>query len=91
MNNIKYRRQIFNYIGDRSEEVLGFKTFEEFENYLNSDEVMKTFDERIQGKGYGENEPKELCNSGCSSCSDKQHQLNRRTEFIIVDLGQEKL
>lgn len=91
MNNIKYRRQIFNYIGDRSEEVLGFKSFEEFENYLNSDEVMKTFDERIQGKGYGENKPKEICNSGCSSCSDKQHQLNRRTEFIIVDLGQKKI
>ena len=91
MKNIKYRRQIFNYIGDRTEEVLGFKSFEEFESYLSADAIMKTVDERIKGKGYGENVTIETCNSGCSSCSDKQHQLNRRTEFIIVDLGQKKI
>lgn len=42
---------------------------------------------RISGKGYGESEL--LNNCGCdvtdnSGCSEDQHQLNRRTEFIIV-------
>ena len=88
MEDINYRRQIFNYLGDRAEQILGFKSFQDFENYLVSDEVMRTFDDRIKGKGYGESNPKELCKSNCSSCSEEQHQLNRRTEFIIVDLGE---
>ena len=87
MNNINYRRQIFDYLGIRSEEILGFKSFEEFEIYFNSDEIIKTFDRRIIGKGYGESNPRELCNLGCLSCSDNQLQINRRTEFIILDLG----
>ena len=45
--------------------------------------------ERISGKGYGET--KLLNDCGCegtvkSTCSDQQHQLNRRTEFIIVKM-----
>jgi outer membrane protein OmpA-like peptidoglycan-associated protein len=45
--------------------------------------------ERIYGKGYGET--KLLNDCGCegtvkSTCTDQQHQLNRRTEFIIIKM-----
>ena len=44
---------------------------------------------RIYGKGYGES--KLLNDCGCegtvkSNCSEEQHQLNRRTEFIIIKM-----
>ena len=44
---------------------------------------------RISGKGYGET--KLINDCGCegtkkSTCSEKQHQVNRRTEFIIVKM-----
>ena len=35
---------------------------------------------RISGKGTGELEPKEICNP----CTEAQHALNRRSEFLIV-------
>ena len=35
---------------------------------------------RISGKGMGELEPKEVC----SPCTEAQHALNRRSEFLIV-------
>ena len=35
---------------------------------------------RISGKGMGELEPKEVCNP----CTEEQHALNRRSEFLIV-------
>ncbi len=43
---------------------------------------------RIYGKGYGESKLVNDC--GCegdvvSDCSEEEHQLNRRTEFVIVD------
>ena len=41
--------------------------------------------ERLTAKGYSEGEPIESCGP-CNSCSDAQHQANRRSEFIIVDL-----
>ena len=87
MGNIKYRKQIFDYLGENSFEILGFKTFDEFEAYLSSDEIMMTYDDRINGKGYGETVPIESCESSCESCSEQQHQLNRRTEFVIVEIG----
>ncbi len=43
--------------------------------------------ERIYGKGYGETRPKIECNCDAASnsdCTEEQHQLNRRTEFIII-------
>lgn len=45
---------------------------------------------RIYGKGYGETKLVNDC--GCeptnnSSCSEAEHQLNRRTEFIIKNVG----
>ena len=36
---------------------------------------------RISGKGYGESQPKVSCGA---NCSEAEHQLNRRSEFIIV-------
>ena len=41
-----------------------------------------TNSERIVSKGYGESQPVNNCK--CSSCSKEEHQLNRRTEFIII-------
>lgn len=48
---------------------------------------------RISGKGYGESRLVNDC--GCeptntSSCTEAQHQLNRRTEFIIQKVGVSK-
>lgn len=48
---------------------------------------IKNGGSRVSGKGYGESEL--LNNCGCdvvdtSGCSEDQHQLNRRTEFIII-------
>ncbi|GAA3774946.1 OmpA family protein [Corallibacter vietnamensis] len=39
---------------------------------------------RITGMGMGENEPKVKCGS---NCTEEEHQLNRRSEFIIVSGG----
>ncbi|WMI68760.1 OmpA family protein [Mangrovimonas sp. YM274] len=39
---------------------------------------------RITGEGKGETEPKVDCGA---NCSEEQHQLNRRSEFIIVSGG----
>ncbi len=36
---------------------------------------------RITGQGKGENEPKVSCGD---NCSEEEHQLNRRSEFIIT-------
>ena len=37
--------------------------------------------ERISGKGYGESEPKVACGE---TCTEEQHAMNRRSEFLIV-------
>jgi outer membrane protein OmpA-like peptidoglycan-associated protein/tetratricopeptide (TPR) repeat protein len=41
---------------------------------------------RIVGKGYGETKLLNKCASGVK-CTEAEHQLNRRTEFIITSLG----
>ena len=38
---------------------------------------------RINGKGYGETKLVNKCENGVK-CSEADHQLNRRTEFIII-------
>ena len=43
--------------------------------------------ERIYGKGYGETTPNVPSPDGCNTLSEEEHQSNRRTEFIIVELG----
>lgn len=40
---------------------------------------------RISGKGYGETKPVNNCTDGVK-CSEDDHQLNRRSEFIIIAL-----
>lgn len=39
---------------------------------------------RISGDGYGESRPK----VDCAKCTEEEHQLNRRSEFIIVSRGE---
>ncbi|XLS30174.1 OmpA family protein [Flavobacteriaceae bacterium M23B6Z8] len=41
---------------------------------------------RITYKGYGENRPVVNCEEGSIECSAKQHQLNRRSEFVILSI-----
>ena len=43
--------------------------------------------DRIYGKGYGETTPNVPSPDGCYTITESDHQLNRRTEFIIVELG----
>jgi outer membrane protein OmpA-like peptidoglycan-associated protein len=38
--------------------------------------------DRILGKGFGESEPKVTCI--VTVCTEEEHQLNRRSEFLIV-------
>jgi peptidoglycan-associated lipoprotein len=38
---------------------------------------------RLTYKGYGESQPKAAC--ACESCSEEEHQLNRRTEFKVIE------
>jgi outer membrane protein OmpA-like peptidoglycan-associated protein len=42
---------------------------------------------RIYGKGFGETTPNVPSPAGCGTLTEQEHQLNRRTEFIIVELG----
>lgn len=49
-------------------------------NYL----ISKGIDPaRLSAKGYGESQPAALC--ACSSCTEAEHQTNRRTTFKIVE------
>jgi len=38
---------------------------------------------RISGKGYGETQLINNCKNGVK-CSETEHQLNRRTEFVVI-------
>jgi outer membrane protein OmpA-like peptidoglycan-associated protein len=39
----------------------------------------------LLGKGYGEYQPVNKCSDGVE-CTEDEHQLNRRSEFLITDL-----
>ena len=41
--------------------------------------------DRITGKGFGESAPVNGCVDGVK-CSEAEHQENRRTEFIIIEM-----
>lgn len=41
--------------------------------------------QRISGKGYGESQLLNICNDGVP-CTELQHQINRRSEFIITGI-----
>ncbi len=45
---------------------------------------------RIYGKGYGENKVINRCVDGVK-CSDKEHEVNRRTEFKVISTGNDKV
>lgn len=51
-------------------------------NYIINEGVIDS--SRISGRGYGETQPVNQCTNGVR-CSDEEHQLNRRSEFIIVE------
>ncbi|WP_442844744.1 OmpA family protein [Leeuwenhoekiella sp. H156] len=40
--------------------------------------------DRISGRGYGESQLLNECSNGVA-CSEEQHQLNRRSQFIVLD------
>lgn len=40
--------------------------------------------DRVQGNGFGESQPIKDCSTSTTKCSEKDHQLNRRSEFNIV-------
>lgn len=42
--------------------------------------------DRITGRGYGESRLVNRCENGVK-CSEAEHQLNRRTEFLVTELG----
>jgi outer membrane protein OmpA-like peptidoglycan-associated protein len=50
-------------------------------NYIISNGIDAS---RVSGKGYGETELVNNCKNGVK-CSEAEHQLNRRTEFIVID------
>ncbi|QLE00574.1 OmpA family protein [Galbibacter sp. BG1] len=41
---------------------------------------------RLSAKGYGENDLIVDCENGSIDCNEKQHQLNRRSEFVIKNI-----
>ena len=49
-------------------------------NYLISKGIDPT---RLSAKGYGESQPAALC--GCATCTEAEHQTNRRTTFKVVE------
>jgi outer membrane protein OmpA-like peptidoglycan-associated protein len=49
-------------------------------NYLISKGIEPS---RLSAKGYGESQPAALC--ACSSCTESEHQTNRRTTFKVVE------
>jgi len=51
-------------------------------SWMISDGIQK---ERLSGKGYGETQLVNKCADGVE-CSEEEHQLNRRSEFIIMAL-----
>lgn len=46
---------------------------------------------RIYGKGYGENKLLEDCGGNCKACTDEQHDANRRTEFKVIETGNDDI
>lgn len=45
---------------------------------------------RITPKGYGESQLKNHCKNGVK-CTNQEHEINRRTEFIIIDIDESKI
>jgi outer membrane protein OmpA-like peptidoglycan-associated protein len=66
---------------DKYNNILSDKRAKSTMNYIISKGISP---ERISGKGYGETQLTNRCSNGVK-CSEEEHQLNRRTEFVIVN------
>jgi outer membrane protein OmpA-like peptidoglycan-associated protein len=49
-------------------------------NYIIAEGISSS---RISGRGYGETQLTNECSNGVQ-CSEEAHQLNRRSEFIVI-------
>ena len=45
--------------------------------------------DRISGRGYGESQLKNHCSDGVK-CSEAEHDINRRSEFIVTETGEDE-
>jgi outer membrane protein OmpA-like peptidoglycan-associated protein len=66
---------------DRYNDILSDKRAKSTVDYIISKGISP---DRISGKGYGERQLTNGCSNGVR-CTEEQHQLNRRTEFVIVN------
>jgi len=66
---------------DRYNDVLSERRAKSTVDYIISRGISP---DRISGKGYGERQLTNGCSNGVR-CSEEEHQLNRRTEFVIVN------
>jgi peptidoglycan-associated lipoprotein len=66
--------------GNRYNQELSQRRAQSAVDYLISKGVS---DDRLYARGYGENVPANDC--GCASCTEEEHQENRRTTFKIVE------
>jgi outer membrane protein OmpA-like peptidoglycan-associated protein len=60
---------------------LSQKRAESTVNYMVTHGIAK---ERLQGEGFGETKLVNNCSNGVK-CTAKEHELNRRSEFIIME------
>ncbi len=67
--------------GDAYNKILSEKRAKATLNYLKNKGINK---DRLSGKGYGETQLINNCGNN-SNCTEEQHQLNRRSEFIILN------
>ncbi|TVZ55225.1 outer membrane protein OmpA-like peptidoglycan-associated protein [Lutibacter sp. Hel_I_33_5] len=65
---------------DSYNEALSTRRAESTRSYITSQGISPS---RITAIGYGESQPTNHCENGVK-CSKEEHQLNRRTEFIII-------
>ena len=70
--------------GDAYNKILSEKRAKATLNYLKNKGVSK---DRLSGKGYGETQLINNCGNN-SNCTEAEHQLNRRSEFIILSKNQ---
>ena len=68
--------------GDNANRALSDKRAKSSAAYIITKGITK---ERIKGKGYGESKLLNECGNS-SKCIEEEHQLNRRTEFIITKM-----
>ena len=67
--------------GDAYNKILSQKRAEATANYITNQNINKN---RVSGKGYGETQLVNNCSNGVD-CTEEEHALNRRSEFIILN------